>query len=213
MIKELTLSMEEIYYLGKLLGGKHINYRYIAAMPDISQNPKEHMQKCRNSLCDKGVLCENLWGDLEVDTGIKEFISPVFFGSFEASIEVVCLENPKQVESMYFHRNSKNCLISVENGQQVSFSLADDETLGNIVFALMPVGYNELEKPKLSELQNLNVQRMIIVKNIRINENVSAEVFYECKGWLCEMFEAEKYKILSPKQFYDKVFNMLEGGF
>lgn len=213
MIKELTLSTEEIYYLGKLLGGKHINYRYIAAMQDISQNPKGHMQKCRNSLCEKFVLSENLWGDLEVTTDVKEFISPVFFGSFEASIEIVCIDNPKIVESMYFHRNSKKCLMSVEDGQQITFSLADDKALGNIVFSLMPMGYNEIEKPQLSELQNMNVQRMIIVKNIRIEESVTAEVFYECNGWLCEMLEPEKYKILSPKQFFDKIFNMLEGGF
>ena len=34
-MKELILSPEEIYYIGKVSGGKYLDYDYIAAMQDI----------------------------------------------------------------------------------------------------------------------------------------------------------------------------------
>ena len=35
---EITLSPEELYYLGSVLQAKYIDYAYVAAMDDIGQN-------------------------------------------------------------------------------------------------------------------------------------------------------------------------------
>ena len=37
-MKELILFPEEIYYIGKVSGGKYLDYDYIAAMQDISDS-------------------------------------------------------------------------------------------------------------------------------------------------------------------------------
>ena len=39
-MKELILSPEEIYYIGKVSGGKYLDYDYIAAMQDIGKRGK-----------------------------------------------------------------------------------------------------------------------------------------------------------------------------
>ena len=47
---ELTLRMQEIYFLGKRLNGDHLNYSYIAAMPEISQRRAVIEQECEEAL-------------------------------------------------------------------------------------------------------------------------------------------------------------------
>ena len=39
-MKEFILSPEEIYYIGKVSGGKYLDYDYIAAMQDIGKRGK-----------------------------------------------------------------------------------------------------------------------------------------------------------------------------
>ena len=44
-MKELLLSPEEIYYIGKVNGGKYLDYDYIAAMKDIGKRGKIKQQE------------------------------------------------------------------------------------------------------------------------------------------------------------------------
>ena len=44
-MKELILSPEEIYYIGKVSGGKYLDYDYIAAMQDIGKRGKIKAQE------------------------------------------------------------------------------------------------------------------------------------------------------------------------
>ena len=44
-MKELLLSPEEIYYIGKVNGGKYLDYDYIAAMKDIGKRGKINNRK------------------------------------------------------------------------------------------------------------------------------------------------------------------------
>ena len=53
-MKELLLSPEEIYYIGKVSGGKYLDYDYIAAMKDIGKRGKIKHQEILDSLERKG---------------------------------------------------------------------------------------------------------------------------------------------------------------
>lgn len=53
-MKELLLSPEEIYYIGKVSGGKYLDYDYIAAMKDIGKRGKIKQQEILDSLERKG---------------------------------------------------------------------------------------------------------------------------------------------------------------
>lgn len=44
-MKEFILSPEEIYYIGKVSGGKYLDYDYIAAMKDIGKRGKKKNRK------------------------------------------------------------------------------------------------------------------------------------------------------------------------
>ena len=49
-MKEFILSPEEIYYIGKVSGGKYLDYDYIAAMKDIGKRGKIKQQEILDSL-------------------------------------------------------------------------------------------------------------------------------------------------------------------
>ena len=66
-MKEFILSPEEIYYIGKVSGGKYLDYDYIAAMKDIGKRGKIKQQEILDSLERKGYAQEDFLGNLEVD--------------------------------------------------------------------------------------------------------------------------------------------------
>ena len=49
-MKELILSPEEIYYIGKVSGGKYLDYDYIVAMQDIGKRGKIKAQEILDGL-------------------------------------------------------------------------------------------------------------------------------------------------------------------
>ena len=77
---ELTLRMQEIYFLGKRLDGDHLNYNYIAATPEISQRRAVIEQECEEALEKCGAVEENLLGELTVRPEAAAFLHPLFFG-------------------------------------------------------------------------------------------------------------------------------------
>ena len=59
-MKELILSPEEIYYIGKVSGGKYLDYDYIAAMQDIGKRGKIKAQEILDGLERKGYAEEDV---------------------------------------------------------------------------------------------------------------------------------------------------------
>ena len=100
---ELTLRMQEIYFLGKRLNGDHLNYSYIAAMPEISQRRAVIEQECEEALEKCGAVEENLLGELTVRPEAAAFLHPLFFGDYESEL---MLENTSTHDNIHwmFHR-------------------------------------------------------------------------------------------------------------
>ena len=78
-MKEFILSPEEIYYIGKVSGGKYLDYDYIAAMKDIGKRGKIKQQEILDSLERKGYAQEDFLGNLEVE---PLNLIPVFIHDF-----------------------------------------------------------------------------------------------------------------------------------
>lgn len=82
-MKELILSPEEIYYIGKVSGGKYLDYDYIAAMQDIGKRGKIKAQEILDGLERKGYAEEDFLGNLEVEPACTEMLQPVYQGMYE----------------------------------------------------------------------------------------------------------------------------------
>ena len=59
MDNEIVLSAKELYYLGKLMQARYIDYSYIAAMDDVGKNYSVFESESEKSLSDKGCIEED----------------------------------------------------------------------------------------------------------------------------------------------------------
>ena len=84
-MKELILSPEEIYYIGKASGGKYLDYDYIAAMQDIGKRGKIKAQEILDGLERKGYAEEDFLGNLEVEPACIEMCSRFIRGCMNLS--------------------------------------------------------------------------------------------------------------------------------
>lgn len=88
MDNEIVLSAKELYYLGKLMQARYIDYSYIAAMDDVGKNYSVFESESEKSLSDKGCIEEDFAGEKEVNPVLECLLEPVFFGEREVSVNV-----------------------------------------------------------------------------------------------------------------------------
>lgn len=110
-MKEFILSPEEIYYIGKVSGGKYLDYDYIAAMKDIGKRGKIKQQEILDSLERKGYAQEDFLGNLEVEPACIEILKPLYQGMYES--ELILREEAGESVHYKFH-HMENRITSVE---------------------------------------------------------------------------------------------------
>ncbi|WP_274939376.1 hypothetical protein [Chordicoccus furentiruminis] len=86
-MNEIRLTPMELYFLGKMMHARYIEYAYIAAMPDIGKRYALHEQETLESLEAKGYIETDFSGDAEVSREVAAFLQPVFFSETETRLE------------------------------------------------------------------------------------------------------------------------------
>ena len=105
-MKELILSPEEIYYIGKVSGGKYLDYDYIAAMQDIGKRGKIKAQEILDGLERKGYAEEDFLGNLEVEPACTEMLQPVYQGMYESEL-ILREESGASVHYKFHHMENR----------------------------------------------------------------------------------------------------------
>lgn len=88
MSEELKLTPVELFFCGKLLQAKYIDYDYFAAMPDIQINHDLREQEALEKLEEDGVVEMDFYDNAEFEEEAKELLLPVFFGETESRMEI-----------------------------------------------------------------------------------------------------------------------------
>ena len=115
MGKTLTISPQELYFLGTVLEAKYIDYEYIAHMPDIQKRYSVHEQETLSQLADKGYVEEDFSGNVSVSEEISELLVPVFFGEVESKL-MSGEPGDGELDKCNFHfLNDKITMVSVED--------------------------------------------------------------------------------------------------
>ena len=71
MSEELKLTPVELFFCGKLLNAKYIDYDYFAAMPDIQINHDLREQEALEKLEEDGVVEMDFYDNAEFDEDAK----------------------------------------------------------------------------------------------------------------------------------------------
>lgn len=140
-MRDLTITPMELYFLGRLLGARYIDYGYIAAMPDITKHPALREQETIELLEMEGLIETDFSGGAEVMPEVADFLHPVFFSGVESqliigdTIRLFHLEDGRTLQStidngtVVFHEASEQDIYSLLSGQQgVVVQVADVRT-------------------------------------------------------------------------------------
>lgn len=140
---DIQISPEELYYLSKFCGGKYLNYVYIAIMDDIQQNPAVYDRNCKESLRKKGILKESFTGNVTLHPAVTKLLEPMFFGSFESSVDICWKGTPSRVKVYRFHWHEGKCTMVTSEGRTLRIQAIDSLHLPRLVLSLMPEGYQK----------------------------------------------------------------------
>ena len=178
-MKELILSPEEIYYIGKVSGGKYLDYDYIAAMKDIGKRGKIKQQEILDSLERKGYA--------------QEDFQPLYQGMYES--ELILREEAGESVHYKFH-HMENRITSVEcRSQEYRIRVQDKEGIERMLSPLLE--NNVQTEKKEAYIATDQAERSIILKGTHIGKDTCLYFYAEKGGYFYEMdSEQAEEKIL-----------------
>ena len=192
-MKELLLSPEEIYYIGKVSGGKYLDYDYIAAMKDIGKRGKIKQQEILDSLERKGYAQEDFLGNLEVEPVCIEILKPLYQGMYES--ELILREEAGESVHYKLH-HMENRITSVEcRPQEYRIRVQDKEGVERMLSPLLE--NNVQTEKKEAYIATDQAERSIILKGTHIGKDTCLYFYAEKGGYFYEMdSEQAEEKIL-----------------
>lgn len=215
MKKEIILTPEELYYMGALLRAKYIDYAYVAAMSDISQNRELYESASRAGLAEKEILMEDFSGNLEVDADARKLLEPIFFGELESAINVASVEaeGRKGLYNRRFHFYEGRITATVIGPEGILLQAVDDGQLQEWIADLLPQGYEAgAETIPAAEINREQISRIIAVKSTQVGKKAAVEIYVEYNGKIYQEKQSGKASALSAKDFCLEVYRGVRGG-
>lgn len=209
MDKEIILSPEELYYMGRFLQAKYIDYAYVAAMSDINHNYALFEKETRNSMIASGYIMEDFAGNVEVDQKITDLLNPIFFGEVETSLDICDIgdENTVSVYKLHFY-DGVTTMVTHKDGKLLIKAI-DQLGIKKMVEDLLPEGYNA-ETNIITEPTEKIVTRFIAVKSILVGKTSVVKTYIQADNILYQENE-ERIQSVSKETFISDVYGIVKG--
>lgn len=210
MTKEIVLTPEELYYMGRFLQAKYIDYAYVAAMNDISQNFALFENEAKASLVSAGILMEDFGGNVEVDPVVLSVLKPIFFGEVETSIDICGIGEMSTVAVYKYHfYDGAVTMVTGEKGKLL-IKTADQIAIREKVESLISETYNA-ESQIVETIDKAHVTRFIAFKRIHVGTTSMVKIYIESDGVFYQEKE-ESIESVTRTQFVSDAFDVVKGG-
>lgn len=210
MKEEISVTPEELYFLGKLLKAKYIDYDYIKAMSDIGQISAVAKQKAYEELEKKHYIEEDFSGEITIDDDVKAILDPLFFGSFESSINVAVIGEKAEVYTYRLHKNGDRISLAVFTDCGIIVRVSNDTQLRSLIVSLLPENYFNKELTIDTTVNKESITRVFAFKNNKIGEKTEVKVFFECEGQIY-FSDNNKTSVLTGEYFCEEAYRVLGG--
>ena len=186
MEKSYQLTARQLYYLGKLLKARYIDYSYVSAITDILDNFATYENEIIDELSQKGLLTEDFSGQITVDSDLQEMLDPIFNGGTETAIDVCIFGNNESLQMYRFH-SSDGKIVQVKNSaDHLEISYVDYETIRKTIEDIIPETYTGENSTQIKEFDPSRIHEVISIKNAIFNDSsitktyvMMDEVLYE----------------------------------
>lgn len=183
MTETLQISPEELFFLGKQMRAKYIDYDYVRLMRDIQQHYSLHEKEIMAGLADKQILLEDFSGMVELDRDLEEMLTPVFFGNFESEVKIYEPEKGAEVEWCKFHFQEKKATQVWIKGNSLFLSSNGLDGLRALEEKIIPVTYQGKSiRISMEELNRSKPDRVLQLKNTVIGKRSAGSQLLEQNG-------------------------------
>ena len=210
MNKEIILTPGELYYLGKLLQAKYIDYSYIAAMEDINKDYSLFEKETQAALVNSGALIEDFSGNIEISSVITDVVNPVFFGEFESSIHDCVLGEEKSFNVIKFHfYDDRITMVTHANGKFVLKNI-DLLEIDEIIKNLLPEQC-DYENDIPEDLFIDKISRLYVFKNATVTKKANTVRFLQQDGKIFRETIDQGFLSVSKEVFELVAYNIIKG--
>lgn len=209
MNKEIVLTPEQLFFMGRLLQAKYIDYAYVAAMNDINQNFALFETEAKAALVSSGILMEDFGGNLEVDSAVLSVLKPIFFGEIETSIDI-CNIGETNTVSMYKYHFYDGAVTEVtgEKGKLI-IKTSDQIAIREKVESLISENYSA-ESQVVETIDKTHITRFIAFKQICVGITSKVKTYIESDGVFYQEKE-EAIESVTQTQFVLDAFDIVKG--
>lgn len=209
MNKEIVLTPEQLYYMGRVLQAKYIDYAYVAAMKDINQNFSLFETEAKASLVSAGILMEDFGGNVEIDPTVVQLLKPIFFGETETSIDIYSIGETNTVAVCKYHfYDGAVTMVTGEKGKLV-VKAVDQIAIQDKVESLILQEYNA-ENTVVETVDKTKITKLIAFKKIHVGATSAVKTYIEADGVLYHEQE-NVIESVTRQQFVSSAFDVVKG--
>lgn len=212
MEKVILLKPEELYYLGRFLRAKYIDYAYIASMDDIDKNYSLFESETSSSLVSKGIFSEDFSGNIEIDKEIFSLLKPIFFGQTETSLDICTIGENNTVSINKFHFLEKNITMVTGKDGNLVIKSVDEVELKEKVEGLVKDNY-DVKTAICEEFDKEKATRFIAAKGTKVGQSAVVYIYLEADGIIYRESGEDELECLSREDFVNSVYKVIKGEF
>ena len=142
MIEKLSVTPQQLFFLGSILNAKYIDFSYISALGIVDENVKLLESEIKADLSSKGILKENFSGDVDLDSNAKELLLPLFECEHEITIDVITSGDRTSVESYKYHFLKEKVTRVYCNDGCFDICESTFENVIDRIKGILPIGYS-----------------------------------------------------------------------
>lgn len=206
MENAIKLTAEELYYLGGQMQAKYIDYDYISAMGDIQKNYRMYESNAVDGLAKKGLIEEDFSGEITVSVSIEELLIPVFFGDFEAEIDICDVqEDSRKIVKLHTDQD-KTTLVELDENQLVLKKMQRNDVVeyGKDIFRFL-----KDETDENIEFDEQKVSEIYILKNTVIGGESDVRILFRIENSVFMEDENEEIKRINDQDITQTIQSVL----
>lgn len=211
MNSEIKISADELFYLGKLMNAKYIDYAYIVCLNDGADNFQIREKSIKQGLIKKEYIFESFSGNIDIEESITSLLLPVFNGKKEVSLNFCTVEDQSKADILKFHfLDEKITYVKAESGLLKLKEIQQDE-IENIVSEFFFDESEFADKPMTLMNELPNVSALFSAKSVVLEEHSDVYVFVKSEGiWYMDK-GYNVFESIKREELIDHVVKLFKG--
>ena len=209
MEKQVIVSPEELYVLGKLLDAQYIDYAYVAMVKDIGKSKVLFEKESIDSLVSKDLLEEDFSGNVVPKDETVDLFKPVFFEYLESALDICSLKDPKKIETTKFHFFDKH--ITMVKGNEDGMLEVESVELKDLETIISSLVASEAGDETADAFDKDDISRVIVAKSKRFSKGSIVSTYIESNNQIFKEDENGTPNRLKADEFKIDIAKVLVG--